>query len=452
MTQYSPLLIAAVAALLAWSSLARLRIRRHQGSEFEPTLIDHLLYASPAATMILDDTDVIRYSNSAAAELFEYNAADVLGKPLSFLASRADSESKLHDIQQLMRAAPQCAAFEIKGRTRQGAEFPLQLKSRCVAFRGKQWIVVALRDLGLEVSMKHALQRYVNQLVCAKESLQQYNNDLQGLVHQQTADLLVAKERAEVARAAQSEFLANMSHELRTPLHGILSFARFGTKKYRIAEREKLASYFQRIESAGQTLLKLLNALLDLSKLESRAVTLDCEKISLKAMLLEIAEEFFAIAREKELTIGISDCQTEGWVWADGDQLRQVIRNLLGNAMKFTPPGGEICIALAEQSTQVVVSIRDTGPGIPDEECERVFDKFVQSHLTRTGAGGTGLGLSICREIIRLHDGSIRAIPTHGHGALLQLCLPRYVPDEDSRESESPLLTAANPSFSQGEL
>jgi len=445
MSQFNLLLIAAAVVLLAQGWRKRVRSRQCKGPEFEPALVEHLLCDSPAATMVLDDTNVIRYSNTAAAELFEYDVATVLGKPLSFLASRESSDAKLHDIQQLMRAAPKCAAFEIKGRTRQGSDFPLQLKSRCVEFRGKQWIVVAMRDLAIEVSMKHALQRYVNQLVCAKESLQQYNNDLQGLVHQQTADLLVAKERAEEAKAAQSEFLANMSHELRTPLHGILSFARFGTKKFRFAEREKLASYFQRIESAGQTLLKLLNALLDLSKLESRAVTLDCEKVSITAALREITEEFFAIAREKDLTIGIADCQTDGWVWGDADQLRQVIRNLLGNAVKFTPSGGEICIALAEQGMQVVVSIRDTGPGIPDEECERVFDKFVQSHLTRTGAGGTGLGLSICREIIRLHDGAVRAVPTHGHGALLQLCLPRYVPEDDSFEPQSNLLTAAIP-------
>jgi signal transduction histidine kinase len=281
----------------------------------------------------------------------------------------------------------------------------------------------------------------VNQLVTAKEALQLYNKDLQGLVHQQTAELRVAKERAEEARAAQSEFLANMSHELRTPLHGILSFARFGIKKIGSAENQKLLLYYQRIESAGQTLLKLLNALLDLSKLESRAVELECTTISLKAFACEVAEEFSEMAREKELTIRVADCETAGWGFADREKLQQVLRNLLGNAMKFTPAGGEICVALDEQGDQLILSIRDTGPGIPDEECERVFDKFVQSNLTRTGAGGTGLGLSICREIARLHKGSVRAVPTHGHGALLQLCLPRAAAKTTPTESQLQVVT-----------
>jgi signal transduction histidine kinase len=121
--------------------------------------------------------------------------------------------------------------------------------------------------------------------------------------------------------------------------------------------------------------------------------------------------------------------ETDGLVLADREKMSQVIRNVLGNAAKFTPAQGQICIALDQHDGKIVLSMRDTGPGIPDQECERVFDKFVQSHLTRTGAGGTGLGLSICREIVRLHGGTIRAVPTHGRGALLQVCLPLCTPE-----------------------
>jgi signal transduction histidine kinase len=171
------------------------------------------------------------------------------------------------------------------------------LRSRSMATDSGNRVVVTVRDLTNDVSLKGALHRYVQQLLTAKEGLQQYNNDLKLLVEERTAELMVAKERAEEAKAAQSEFLANMSHELRTPLHGILSFARFGIKKFDSAESEKLLLYYQRIESAGQTLLKLLNALLDLSKLESRAVELECYTLDLKTLLKDVVEEFSAIVR-----------------------------------------------------------------------------------------------------------------------------------------------------------
>jgi PAS domain S-box-containing protein len=436
MLAFNILTTAVTALLLALYLLEHARGRQLVATAQRAALAEQFFKSSPAAMLALNEAGQIRYFNPAAAQLFGYPAEEIGGKPLSLLFVGPAGDPKNREIEQLVRApTPSSGVYEINGQTRDGASFPMQLRTRSISHAGQHWIVVAIRDLTADITIKTALHRYVNQLVTAKEALQLYNQDLQGLVHKQTAELRVAKERAEEAKAAQSEFLANMSHELRTPLHGILSFSRFGIKKIDSASKDKMLQYYQRIESAGQTLLKLLNALLDLSKLESRAVELECDTISLKALVNDVAEEFSAMAHEKELTVRVADCETAGWVFADREKLLQVIRNLLGNATKFTPSGGEICIALDEQDDQLILSIRDTGPGIPDDECERVFDKFVQSHLTRTGAGGTGLGLSICREIVRLHKGSVRAVPTHGHGALLQLCLPRAAPKETSTES-----------------
>jgi signal transduction histidine kinase len=358
------------------------------------------------------------------------------------------SSNELEEASQiehlLLAPAPNCAAVNTQGKARDGSLFPVLLRSRSIASDTGSWVLVAVRDLTSDVSLKGALHRYVTQLLTAKEALQQYNNDLQSLVDQQTTELRVAKERAEDAKAAQAEFLANMSHELRTPLHGILSFARFGIKKHDSADAQKLLLYYQRIESAGQTLLKLLNALLDLSKLESRAVELECDSISLKTVVYDVAEEFAAILREKELTLEVSPSESEALIWADHEKLSQVFRNVLGNSIKFTPCRGQICISLDQHDDTLIVSIRDSGPGIPDEDCERVFDKFVQSSITKTGAGGTGLGLSICREIVRLHGGTIRAVPTHGRGALIQVCLPLYTRELAPSSSSSEVCHAVS--------
>jgi signal transduction histidine kinase len=112
--------------------------------------------------------------------------------------------------------------------------------------------------------------------------------------------------------------------------------------------------------------------------------------------------------------------------------LSQVVRNLINNAIKFSPPGGTIHLGADQSDDEVTLSVRDEGPGIPDDECEAVFGKFVQSKTTQSSPGGTGLGLAICREIVTLHQGAIRAVPTNGHGALIEVTLPRWKPEAAS--------------------
>ena len=269
-----------------------------------------------------------------------------------------------------------------------------------------------------------AMRRYVDQLLATKVALQLHNGELESRVREHTAKLQIAVEAAEKANNAKSEFLANMSHELRTPLHGILSFARFGINKHESVDKTKLLTYFQRIESSGQMLLKLLNDLLDLSKFEAGAVELQCQSVDLLSLIADVADEFSALAHEKGLTLRLPAPEPRPFIWGERDRLALVLRNILSNAVKFSPEHGEIRVSLACSNQMAEVSVEDGGPGIPDDECETVFDKFVQSRTTRVGVGGTGLGLFICREIVSLHQGAVRAEPTHGQGALVRVSLP----------------------------
>ena len=233
-----------------------------------------------------------------------------------------------------------------------------------------------------------------------------------------------AKVQAEESNRAKSEFLANMSHELRTPLHSILSFASFGIKKYDGAKPEKLLDYFNRIKKSGKTLLELLDDLLDLAKLESRKATFVFEPTDLDALISSVTSELDTLLSERNLKVQQKDSTFDEQIALDADKIKQVLRNLLNNAIKFSPEGGIIDVDICRLNSSVRVSVSDQGPGIPQDELEAVFDKFVQSSKTKTGAGGTGLGLSICHEIIAAHRGHIWAENRQNGGAVFSFEIP----------------------------
>lgn len=268
--------------------------------------------------------------------------------------------------------------------------------------------------LELEVNERTADLRKVNE---------QLRNEIEER-KQIEQELLIAKTDAESANEAKSEFLANMSHELRTPLHAILSFASFGIKKHDSAKPEKLLDYFARIKQSGKVLLALLNNLLDLAKLETGGTTFTFETTDLQTLITFVTNELDAMLSERGLSLTYDPFDFNEVVTLDADKIKQVLRNLLNNAIKFSPQGGIIDIDMCYVDSFVRVSIRDQGPGIPQDELEAVFDKFVQSSKTKTGAGGTGLGLAICREIIAGHGGRIWAENGPEGGAVFSFEIP----------------------------
>jgi PAS domain S-box-containing protein len=277
----------------------------------------------------------------------------------------------------------------------------------------------------------------------AELELKRHRDDLAGLVVERTRGLELARKEAEQARKAaedanlaKSEFLANMSHELRTPMHAIISFANFGVDKIGRVDEAKLAGYFRNIQTSGTRLLSLLNDLLDLAKLEAGKMEIQRTRTLLADLLKEALTEAGALAQSRDLRLNLSIADGDEGMRADLDASRvlQVVRNLLSNAIKFSPAGSVIEVAAAPvrmratdgEVAGVEISVRDAGVGIPDAELASVFDKFVQSSKTKTGAGGTGLGLAICREIVAAHGGTIHASSNApAPGATLTVRFPR---------------------------
>ena len=233
-----------------------------------------------------------------------------------------------------------------------------------------------------------------------------------------------ARKLAEEAVRIQKSFLANMGHELRTPLHAIKYFTETSLEKIQNQEYVSVEGNLSEVCKATERLLKLLNNLLDLSKLEADEVIYDIEQYSLSDVMTEVISSLSSINEVKGVRLNVKSIQnTKGSF--DRDRMIQVGINIIGNAIKFSPNDGNILVQLFQNKDQIGFSVSDEGPGIPEDEINLVFDKFFQTRKTRTGAGGTGLGLAICKEVVEAHKGKIWAENNEGKGSMFSVTIPR---------------------------
>lgn len=254
-------------------------------------------------------------------------------------------------------------------------------------------------------------------------------------------ELIRAKEQAEHADAAKSEFLANMTHELRTPLQGIIGFTALAQKRIKSGDTEKLPRYLDTIDDSADTLLSLVNNLLDLTKLDSGAMHYDIQPVDVKAAVEDVVNQFGVQIHDKQIQLELA-LDGIGLVNLDSGKFAQVLRNLLSNAIKFSDTGGCVSIHAYREYDSLVFKIQDTGVGIPATELELVFDKFAQSSKTRSGAGGTGLGLPICREIIEGHDGRIWAESDENGGTMMRFHVSTLL--RETKTAEASMLRQAS--------
>lgn len=231
-----------------------------------------------------------------------------------------------------------------------------------------------------------------------------------------------ARDMAEEASRSKSEFVANISHELRTPLQSILGFSELGLARGR--HQSKLASMFSDIHDAGQRMLVLVNDLLDIAKIESTVGAFQFERADVRQLIEEVAAEMELLLDRKRLGLGLRLGRLPLVAKVDPSRFQQMLRNVLGNAIKFSPEDSIIDITAGiSDDHNILVQVRDQGPGIPPAELETVFQAFVQSSKTRDGSGGTGLGLAICRKIVEAHGGRIYATNVPEGGTIFHITL-----------------------------
>ena len=354
--------------------------------------------------------DRIRYANAMLEQLTDYTRAELFTMDFWDLAHP--------DYKELIRE---------RGLARQqGEPVPTRYEVPIVTKNGEQrWLDVLVKLIEFEGQPASLSAGYdITERKRAEEELRKYREHLEELVAERTAELAVAKDKAEEADRLKSAFLATMSHELRTPLNSIIGFTGIMLQGLVGPLNDEQQKQLTMVKTSARHLLNLINEVLDLSKIEAGQVELHLEPFDMRALIDKTVQTLAPLAEKKKLKL-IADVAPEvDRVISDPRRVEQILINLVNNAIKFTEQG-EVRIECRVRDGWLLTSVADTGIGIKPEDMAKLFTTFRQldSTLARKHEG-TGLGLAICQKLADLLGGEIRVESTWGVGSTFTLALP----------------------------
>ncbi len=275
-------------------------------------------------------------------------------------------------------------------------------------------------------AMAHVFNNMMTVLEERDKQLREHNENLEAQVNLRTSELVEARDQAILASRHKSEFLANMSHELRTPLNAIIGYTEIVIEEMEEAGNDEAANDLRRVQKAANTLLVMINSILDLAKIEAGRMELYIEPTDLRELMVEIAETVQVLVKKNNNKL-MTDLQGgDESLLIDNAKLRQIMINLLGNAAKFTTDG-EIKLQAVKTARDFTVVVSDTGIGMTEEQQRTIFEEFRQADMSTTREyGGTGLGLSITQKLCQLMGGeiSVESYPQKGSIFTVRFPLP----------------------------
>ena len=373
---------------------------------FDPALLPDVLASAPDAIIVVDAAGCVRYANHQLTALFGYAASEVIGRPVELLLPERLHQRHVghrHGFHRSQRVRPMGVGQELFARRNDGSEFPVEISLSPIGEGEQRFVAAVIRD---------ATERRI-----AERELRQ------------------ARTEADRANLAKSRFLATASHDLRQPLQTLALLN--GTLRRTVSEAVALDA----VEQQGQAITamsRLLNALLDISKLESGSVQVEITDFDLATVLGQLRDEFQVLAAAKGLRLELEGPRIRAH--SDRTLVMQLLRNLLANAVKYTDRGTvHLCCRPGASADIVNVDIRDTGIGISSENLGSIFDEFYQvGAATHTSRQGYGLGLSIVQRVARLLGLSITVQSKPGVGSTFTIELPAGTSAGTGGEANSP--------------
>lgn len=361
------------------------------------------------AIVVIDVQGRIEGANVAAEQLTGWTEAELIGRPIHMLMAEPNRSGHAAHIARylatgvsgILNVGPRLLTLLCKD----GGVAPIELSVGEAVIAGQRKFIGVCRDATVRLQKDAELRSKIDELEVLSAGLETQKQALQDLAQ----ETQLARDTAERANLAKSRFVATMSHELRTPLNGILAVADALSRRDLAEPELNLVSI---IQSSGQGLLSILNEVLDLARVEAGALLLDSRPFSPAETLAAVADVWRFAAEGKGLELRVVATRLPRTVVGDGGRLRQVLSNLLNNAIKFTDRGEVTLVArrVGRGGRRLRFEVVDSGPGIQDSQRERLFEPFVQADASTTRRhGGTGLGLAICRELVTLMGGRIWA-------------------------------------------
>ncbi len=336
-------------------------------------------------------------------------------------STRAMREQRAVQINDIRGEGPEWRAPFEPGPWRTALAIPLLQDNDAIG------VIVVFRDIVEPFTDQQVelLTTFADQAVVAIKNATLFH-ELQA----RTRELETANERLTQIDKLKSGFISNVSHELRTPLTAIGSLVDNMLDGLTGTLNAKQAHYMSGIKDSTERLTRLIHDLLDLSVIESGKIELNMAQFSLPSLIREVAENLAPVAQEKFITMDLPMLTNgEHIAWADRDKITQILTNLISNAVKFTPLGGKVELKLepVKDGRWLQVGVSDTGPGIPREETQLIFDEFYQiSQPGQRKAKGVGLGLAICKKLVDMHGGHIRVESVVGNGSAFYFTVPTH--------------------------
>lgn len=366
-------------------------------------LIDH----APDAILQVDTAGNIVFANSTAALMFGYTCDELLSSAVELLvpeAKRAAHSEQRKTFAAAGIARPMGLGMDLHARRKDGTEFPVEISLSPVKTEQGVYITAVVRDVTerkhIEEQMRLLEKGYLQELEARKQEAERLNR-------------------------LKSDFLASISHELRTPLHTIIGFAELLHEESAGPLNIEQKRFVGHICHDSEHLLALINDVLDLSRIEAGGLQLHSEALVLADLISEAAKAIKPSAEAKDIAL-LLDTHADVRVSADALRIRQVLYNLLTNAIKFTPCGGSIRVRTRFSNAQTVqVTVSDTGIGIAPDQQLQIFERFYQLGVTTQGIReGTGLGLAISKQLVEMHGGKIWVESQLGEGSHFHFTLP----------------------------